>query len=50
MSLILVTGRSGSGKSTFAKLLAERLGYKYLDIDKIGHSLYDDKEIMAKAV
>lgn len=50
MSLILVTGRSGSGKSTFAKLLAKKLDYRYIDIDRVGHSIYDDKEIMEKVV
>lgn len=36
--LIGVTGKSGSGKSTFAKELANRLNYFYVDIDTIGHS------------
>ena len=42
---IFVTGKSGSGKSTFARLLAEDLGYKYIDVDKIGHSIYEDKSV-----
>ena len=37
MKIIGVTGKSGSGKSTFSKVLAERLKCKCLDIDKIGH-------------
>lgn len=30
-NIITIDGPSGSGKSTIAKLLAQRLGYKYLD-------------------
>ena len=45
---ILVTGRSGSGKSTFAQKLSQALGFEYIDIDKVGHSLYQDKNILEK--
>ena len=31
MTVIAIDGPAGSGKSTLAKLLAERLGYAYLD-------------------
>ncbi len=48
MNLILVTGKSGSGKSTFAKKLAEILGYTYIDVDKVAHSIYDNKMMLAK--
>ena len=38
MRIIGVTGKSGSGKTTFASLLAKELKCKHIDIDKIGHS------------
>ena len=44
--LIYITGRSGSGKSTLAKNLAEQLGYKYIDVDKVGHKVYEYPEVM----
>ncbi len=47
--IIFITGKSGSGKSTFAKLLAKRLGYKYIDVDDIGHKIYECPQIMKKA-
>ena len=47
--IIYVTGKSGSGKSTFSKSLAEKLGYKYIDVDSIGHKVYDIPEILDKA-
>ena len=47
---IFVTGKSGSGKSSFARLLAENLGYKYIDVDKIGHSIYEDKSVLDAVV
>ena len=47
--IIFITGKSGSGKSTFAKLLAKRLGYKYIDVDDIGHKIYEWPQIMKKA-
>lgn len=37
MKVIGITGRSGSGKTTFASLLAKKLNCKHIDIDKIGH-------------
>lgn len=37
MKVIGITGKSGSGKSTFASLLAQKLNCKHIDIDKIGH-------------
>lgn len=49
MNLILITGKSGSGKSTFAKLLAKKLNYLYIDIDAIIHNLYSFKEVIDKA-
>ena len=36
--LICVTGKSGSGKSTFAKLVADVYDCVYIDVDEIGHN------------
>lgn len=47
--IIYVTGKSGSGKSTFSKLLAKELNYKYIDVDAIGHRVYEYPEIMEEA-
>ncbi len=44
--IVYVAGKSGSGKSTLAKGLAESLGYKYVDVDSIGHSVYDIPFVM----
>lgn len=46
MKIIGVTGKSGSGKTTFAELLAKKLKGKYIDIDKIGHQALFQKEIL----
>ena len=37
-----VTGKSGVGKSTFAKKYAKEHNYYYLDIDEVGHKILDD--------
>ena len=44
--LIFVCGKSGSGKSTFAKKLATALNFNYVDVDKIGHSIYEDENLI----
>ncbi len=44
--MILVVGRTASGKSTLAKELARRLNYNYIDIDKVGHGIYKDSEVL----
>lgn len=42
--LISVTGKSGTGKSTFSKMLAKFLNAEIFELDKISHlSLKDDK-------
>lgn len=47
---IFVTGRSGSGKSRLARELADKLGYSYVDVDKIGHRIYEDSTILDAVV
>lgn len=47
--IIYVTGKSGAGKSTFARALANTLKYKYIDVDTIGHKVYEYPEITKKA-
>ena len=49
MNAILVTGKSGSGKSTLSKKLALAIGYKYVDIDQIAHSIYNHSEVIETA-
>lgn len=45
---IFVVGKSGSGKSTFSRKLAEKLGYKYIDVDKVAHEIYNIPKVLAK--
>ena len=42
MKTIVLTGMMGSGKTTIAKLLSEKLNFKYTDID----FLIEEKENM----
>lgn len=46
--LIGVTGKSGSGKSTFAKALANQLNYFYVDIDTIGHEVLSTPDVIQR--
>lgn len=46
MKIIGITGKSGSGKTTFAVSLAQKLNCKYIDIDKIGHEALFQQEIL----
>ena len=46
MKVIGITGKSGSGKTTFASLLAKELNCKHIDIDKIGHDAIFRPEIL----
>ena len=48
MSIIYVTGLSGSGKSTFAKMLADKLNYNYVSGDEIAHKLYKNQIVLDK--
>lgn len=50
MKLIGITGKTGSGKSTIGKLLADKLNCKYIDIDKIGHEATSDFNITKKLI
>lgn len=45
MSVIGVTGKSGSGKSSFASLLAQKLNGIYVDMDKVCHQALLDPSI-----
>lgn len=46
MKVIGITGKSGSGKTTFASLLSKKLNCRYIDVDKIGHQATSDPEIL----
>ena len=48
MKIIIVTGKSGSGKSEVAKILASELNCPILFLDKISHSSLEDKNIKTK--
>lgn len=43
MKTVIVTGTPGTGKTTIAKKLAKKLGYHYIDVNKLiyGHKLYE---------
>lgn len=43
--IIGVTGKSGVGKTTYAKNYAKYLSYDYLNIDEVGHEVLDDPEV-----
>ena len=48
MKLIGITGKTGTGKSTIATILAQKLDAQYVDIDKIGHQATSDPHISNK--
>ena len=48
MNLIGITGKTGTGKSTIATILAQKLDAQYVDIDKIGHQATSDPHIANK--
>ena len=46
MKIIGITGKSGSGKTELATLLAEKIQGRYIDVDKIGHEASYHPEIL----
>lgn len=48
MKIIIVTGKSGSGKSEVAKILANELFCQVLVLDEISHLSLEDKNIKSK--
>ncbi len=48
MKLIGITGKTGTGKSTIATALAQKIDGQYVDIDKIGHQATSDPHIAKK--
>ena len=48
MKIIGITGKSGSGKSTFASLLSKKLNCQHIDVDKIAHTVLLQPEIIDK--
>ena len=48
MKLIGITGKTGTGKSTIATALTQKLDGQYVDIDKIGHQSTSDPHITKK--
>ncbi len=50
MKVVGVTGRIGSGKSTFCNLLAERHAATVIDADQLGHAALRDPVIRGRVV
>ena len=48
--VICITGKIGSGKSTVARLLSERLGWRVIDVDGIGHEILERDDVKEKIV
>jgi dephospho-CoA kinase len=46
--LIGITGKSGSGKTTAAKWMANNMEYFLIDVDEVGHKILDIPEVQAK--
>ncbi|MDO5329168.1 MAG: dephospho-CoA kinase [Coriobacteriia bacterium] len=44
-----VIGNIGSGKSTTAKMLSEKLNAKLIDLDKLGHEALDENKSLIEA-
>ncbi len=45
--LIFICGKSGSGKSTFAKRIADKLNFKYVNVDDIAHDFYAQPQFLS---
>lgn len=50
MKIIGITGKQGSGKSTFALLLSQKLNCQYVDIDKISHEALTQPDIISSLI
>jgi dephospho-CoA kinase len=50
MNIIGISGQTGAGKSTFAKLLNQKLKGEYIDVDSLGHILLKDESTIQKLV
>ena len=48
MKIIGITGKSGSGKTTIALVVAKKINGIHLDIDKIGHEALLQKDVIKK--
>lgn len=48
MNVIGITGKSGSGKTTFASLVSQKVNCIHIDIDKIGHEALLQLEVIKK--
>ena len=48
--IIGITGKSGSGKSTYAKNLAKENGYHVIHIDEIGHKVLESDYVKNKLI
>lgn len=46
MKLILITGKTGSGKNKLGDYLSQKEGYEHIDIDKICHTCYENQQIL----
>ena len=45
-----ITGKSGSGKTTYSKIYAEKTGYAVINIDEISHHALELPHIKAKLI
>ncbi|MBQ7307154.1 MAG: dephospho-CoA kinase [Clostridia bacterium] len=48
MKLILITGKTGSGKNKLGDYLCLKNNFKHIDIDKICHTCYENQKIVEK--
>ena len=48
--VIGITGKSGVGKSTYARQLAEENGFRVVEIDKVGHRIMNLPAFKAKLI
>lgn len=46
MKIIGITGKSGSGKTTIASMIAKKINGIHLDIDKIGHEALQQEDVI----